>query len=215
MSPCPVVIADRVLMIRVEYLPVRGLARLPGKMTKIIYSLLSACLLGVLPINTVVAGEVRLLIDTERARLTVLEEGVIVREFDGIAIGRFGTTRYKKKGDNMTPLGTFQIGWMTQNTRYHRFLGFDFPDLKTASRGMFNGSIDKAQWLRIRRDIRAGKTPSQATPLGGYLGIHGIGEGDIEVHRQLNWTNGCVALTNEQVDRLAEWVKVGTEVEIR
>jgi murein L,D-transpeptidase YafK len=180
-----------------------------------LYRVLSALLLGILLLSTAVAGKVRLVIDTEDARLTVLEEGAVIEEFDGIAIGRFGTTHYKQRGDNKTPLGTYRIGWITQNTRYHRFLGFDFPDLKTASRGMFDGRIDKAQWLQIRRDIRAGKTPSQQTPLGGYLGIHGIGAGDIEVHRQLNWTNGCVALTNEQVDRLVEWVKVGTEVEIR
>ena len=186
-----------------------------GKMLINIYSLLSVLLSVVLLQSTVVAGDVRLLIDTEGAKLTVLEEGAVIQEFDGIAIGRFGTTRYKQRGDNKTPLGTYRIGWITQRTRYHRFLGFDFPDLKTASRGMFDGRIDKAQWLQIRRDIRAGKTPSQQTPLGGYLGIHGIGAGDIDVHRQLNWTNGCIALTNEQVDRLAEWVKVGTEVEIR
>lgn len=35
------------------------------------------------------------------------------------------------------------------------------------------------------------------------------------MHREYNWTNGCVALTNEEIDRLVEWVDVGTLVEIR
>ena len=173
------------------------------------------CLLLLLTLRPAAAGEVKLVIDTRTATLTVLEEGAVIQEFDNIAIGRFGTTRYKKMGDNRTPLGTFRIGWISRETRYHRFMGIDYPDMLTASRALFDGTIDYSLWERVRRDIDAGKTPSQKTPLGGYLGIHGIGKGDIEVHREFNWTNGCVALTNEQIDRLAEWVTVGTEVEIR
>ena len=173
------------------------------------------CLLLLLTLHPATAGDVKLLIDTRSATLTVLEEGAVIQEFDNIAIGRFGTTRYKKMGDNRTPLGTFRIGWITQDTRYHRFMGIDYPDMQTASRALFDDTIDFSLWERVRRDVEAGRTPSQQTPLGGYLGIHGIGEGEIEVHRLLNWTNGCVALTNEQIDRLAEWVTVGTEVEIR
>jgi murein L,D-transpeptidase YafK len=174
-----------------------------------------AALLLLLVADKAAAGDVRLVVDTTRATLTVLEAGAIIQEFEDIAIGRFGTTGYKKKGDNMTPLGTFSIGWISEDTRYHRFLGIDYPNLETASKAMFDGTISKARWLQIRRDIRAGRTPAQNTPLGGYLGIHGLGEGDIEVHRQFNWTNGCIALTNEQIDRLVEWVQVGTLVEIR
>ena len=163
----------------------------------------------------VYAGDVRLLVDTASATLTVLEEGTVIQVFEGIAIGRYGTTDYKKKGDNMTPLGTYRIGWISGNTRFHRFIGISYPDLDSVSRAMFDGTISKADWLRMRREILAGKVPWQHSALGGYLGIHGLGEGDIEVHRQYNWTNGCIALTNEQIDRLIAWVKVGTLVEIR
>lgn len=172
-------------------------------------------LLGLLLLRPLHADAIRLVVDTQLGTLTVLENGAVLQTFDNIAIGRFGTTRYKKMGDNRTPLGHYRIGWITRNTRYHRFMGIDFPDMQTASRALFDGTIDFPLWERVRRDVEAGRTPSQKTALGGYLGIHGIGEGDIEVHRQFNWTNGCVALTNEQIDRLADWVTVGTEVEIR
>ena len=172
-------------------------------------------LLVLLVATPVSADGIRLVVDTDQATLTVLENGAVLQEFNNIAIGRFGTTRYKKKGDNRTPLGNFRIGWITRQTRYHRFMGIDYPDMQTASRALFDGTIDFPLWERVRRDVEAGRTPSQETALGGYLGIHGIGEGDIDVHQQFNWTNGCVALTNEQIDRLAQWVSVGTEVEIR
>ena len=163
----------------------------------------------------VCTADVRLVVDTGQATLTVLENGAVLQEFENIAIGRFGTTRYKKKGDNRTPLGHFRIGWITDESRYHRFMGIDYPDMQTASRALFDGTIDFSLWERLRRDAEAERTPSQDTALGGYLGIHGLGKGDIEVHRQFNWTNGCIALTNEQIDRLTEWVTVGIEVEIR
>jgi len=173
--------------------------------------LLLACLL----VQPALSGDVRLVVDTSSGTLTVHEAGAVKHVFENVAIGRFGTTRYKQKGDNMTPLGTFRIGWITDETRYHRFIGIDFPDIKTATRAFLDGTIDMSQWERVRRDAEAGRTPSQESPLGGYLGIHGIGEGDINVHRQFNWTNGCIALTNEQIDQLSAWVRVGTEVEIR
>jgi len=51
--------------------------------------------------------------------------------------------------------------------------------------------------------------------LGGGIGIHGIGRGDLDIHRQYNWTNGCVALDNDQITDLARWIGVGTRVVIR
>lgn len=69
--------------------------------------------------------------------------------------------------------------------------------------------------MAIRRAHKRGEVPPQNTGLGGLIGIHGIGAGDADMHREYNWTNGCVALTNEEIDRLVEWVDVGTLVEIR
>ena len=60
-----------------------------------------------------------------------------------------------------------------------------------------------------------GKTPPQDTPLGGQIGIHGIGNGDQDIHHNYNWTNGCIALTNEQIDQLGKWIKPGVLVNIR
>ncbi|MCP5245074.1 MAG: L,D-transpeptidase, partial [Burkholderiales bacterium] len=47
------------------------------------------------------------------------------------------------------------------------------------------------------------------------IGIHGIGRGDPEIHDQFHWTNGCIALTNEQIDQLGKWLKPGVMVKIR
>jgi murein L,D-transpeptidase YafK len=159
--------------------------------------------------------EIRLLVDTDSRILSVLQEGREVDRFEDIAIGRYGTTWFKRRGDNQTPLGQFTIRRITTDTRYHLFMGLDFPDLEAATRALEEGAISEDEWRAIRRALQAGKTPPQNTALGGLIGIHGIGAGDPEIHTEFNWTNGCVALTNEQVDRLRRWVRIGTPVEIR
>ena len=162
-----------------------------------------------------VADAVQILVDTTAGTLTVMQGERVLKVFDDVAVGRYGVTDAKQRGDNMTPLGYFTIGWITSNTRYHRFLGLNYPDLESASRGFFNGLISKKEWLEIRQAAKSGRRPPQNTALGGLIGIHGLGEGDAEIHQDYNWTNGCVALTNDEIDQLLQWVAVGTPVEIR
>ena len=161
------------------------------------------------------AGEIRIFIDTKSDSLQVMNGDRVIKSYENIAIGRYGKTYFKVRGDNKTPLGKFRIGWTNKKTRYHRFLGLTYPDLPAADRALVDGRIDEPQWQAIRRASMAGEVPSQKTPLGGMIGIHGIGAGDRGVHRDFNWTNGCVALTNEEIDELLQWVKIGTPVEIR
>jgi L,D-peptidoglycan transpeptidase YkuD (ErfK/YbiS/YcfS/YnhG family) len=39
--------------------------------------------------------------------------------------------------------------------------------------------------------------------------------GDEKIHGRFNWTEGCIAVTNEQIDELAQWVGIGTLVSVR
>ncbi len=166
-------------------------------------------------INTVLASNTRVIIDTEAETLTVLRGDRVVKTFDDIAIGRYGKTYFKVQGDNKTPLGRYRIGWINRESRYYIFLGLNYPDQPAVDRALQDGRINDGQWRDFRRAHRAGKTPSQLSPLGGYIGIHGLGKGDLEVHQQYNWTNGCIALTNTQINELLRWAGVGTAVEIR
>ena len=161
------------------------------------------------------AGNARLIVDTGAETVTVMRGNKVIKTFADIAIGRYGKTYFKKQGDNKTPLGKFRVGWINKKSRYYIFLGLTYPDLPAADRALQDGRISEQQWQDIRRTLDAGKTPPQSTPLGGYIGIHGLGQGDMTVHQQYNWTNGCIALTNAQLDQLLQWVRVGTPVEIR
>lgn len=155
------------------------------------------------------------LIDTGSRSLTVLQGDTVKQTYRNISIGRGGVTQAKRRRDGKTPLGEFRITRMTTDTPFHRFFGLDFPNVAHARQGLAAGIIDKSQYAAIRRAVEARQTPPQQTPLGGYIGIHGIGQGNPAVHEDFNWTHGCVALTNAQIDVLFRWVRVGTKVIIR
>ncbi len=157
----------------------------------------------------------RILVDTAALTLTLLQGDKIQLNFSEISIGRFGATSNKRRGDNMTPLGEFRIAWIKPDSRFHGFLGLDYPDLPHAERALAAGLIGRRDWHRIRDAHSRGELPPQDTPLGGQIGIHGVGAGDPAFHARFNWTNGCIALTNEQMDQLIPWVVLGTRVLIR
>lgn len=153
-------------------------------------------------------------IDTAALQLHVMRGDERLRTYRGIAIGRYGTTAAKRAGDGMTPLGEFRIVRIAARTDFHRFYGLDYPNLAHARAGLEAGRITATQFERIRQALRRGTQPPQHTALGGYIGIHGLGEGDPAIHADFNWTEGCIALTNEQVDDLAQWIGKGTRVVI-
>mgnify|MGYP001175513001 CR=1 FL=1 len=161
-------------------------------------------------------GDPWILVDTEAMTLTVLsDENRVLARFDDISIGSGGTASIRRRGDQTTPLGLFRIGWIDHRSRYDIFFGLDYPSERVARGGYAEGVIGRADLDRIIEAVRRHRIPPQDTPLGGYLGIHGVGRGNLDIHRALNWTDGCVALTNRQIRQLARWVRVGTEVLIR
>ena len=158
---------------------------------------------------------IRVLIDIGEKSLSVLQGDVVRRTYNNISIGRAGSTSDKKRRDGKTPLGEFHITRITTDTPFHRFFGLDYPGLERAERARADGTISQTRYAEIRRAIQTKQVPPQDTVLGGYIGIHGIGKGNIAIHEDFNWTYGCIALTNAQIDDLSKWVRIGTKVTIR
>ena len=156
-----------------------------------------------------------ILIDTGHMTLSVLQGDTVKRTYDNISIGRAGASPDKHRHDEKTPLGRFHISRIATKTPFHRFFGIDYPDMERAEGALKEGIITGRQYVQIRDALRAHKPPPQTTPLGGYIGIHGLGAGDASIHEDFNWTNGCIALTNKQIDDLAKWVHLGMPVVIR
>jgi len=160
-------------------------------------------------------ADVWLAVDTEELNLAVMRGETELQVFENIAIGRNGAAESRKRGDETTPLGEFTITEIRRSKRFELFMAFNYPNLDHTERAFEEQRIDVDEYKTLREDLDQGTPPSQSTSLGGQLGIHGLGEGDLEVHKTINWTEGCIALTNEQLGELVDWVDVGTRVVVR
>lgn len=166
--------------------------------------------------STIYAAEAPwLLIDGTKATLDVMRDGRSVAHFDNIAFGRRGTQPIHFKDDDSTPIGEFRIDNISMKTMYGPFFGINYPTEKHARIALDNGKISREAYLAIFNAESQGRPPPYTTPLGGMIGIHGIGAGNLEIHRKFNWTRGCVALDNQQIDALSRWVKIGMKVVIK
>ncbi|ANG65055.1 hypothetical protein A8C75_01570 [Marinobacterium aestuarii] len=161
------------------------------------------------------AAEVWVQVDTKAQTLQVLDDERVLDRFDRVALGVAGAGLKQRRGDDKTPLGSFRVGWFNSQSRFGLFIGLDYPNRDYAEGALQDGRIDSQTHARIIAALDAGRTPPQDTPLGGQIGIHGLGAGNPDVHGLFNWTNGCVALTDAEMRRLVKWVAAGTRVEIR
>lgn len=160
-------------------------------------------------------GDVWLKVDTGELKLTVMRGETVLASFENIAIGSNGVTRDKRIGDEKTPLGNFRITEIRDSQRFVTFIAFDYPTPGHVRRACRLGDISEADCMRLDAALAAGAPVPQNTGLGGHLGIHGTGEGDPAIHESFNWTNGCIALTNEQLAELLPWIGPGTLVSVR
>jgi murein L,D-transpeptidase YafK len=128
-------------------------------------------------------------------RSLLLQAGGLTIKRYRIALGQNPEGHKQAQGDGRTPEGLYRIDWRNPRSRYHRSLHVSYPN-----------AADR------QRAARAGVNP------GGDIMIHGLPArlGWIgPLHRALDWTDGCVALTNAEVDELWRAVADGTPIDIR
>lgn len=156
-----------------------------------------------------------LLVDTQKLSLSINQGNKTLEVLENIAIGKRGAGFKKRVGDEVTPLGDYKIGWIDRRSAYHLFMGLNYPSSDNAEQALQQGLINQDHYQAIVTAARHDRIPPQNTPLGGKIGIHGLGRADLDIHKSMNWTRGCIALTNPQIMRLSRWVSEGTVIKIR
>jgi len=142
-------------------------------------------------------------------RMQLRQGDEVLREFR-ISLGRAPKYPKELRGDLRTPVGRYFITGKKQS-RFHRFLGLNYPNVEDAERGYARGLLDAAQWADIYLAGLRGDAPSAHTVLGGWIGIHGYGH---RPYMQVDWTEGCIAVSNEDAEYLYEELAIGTPVVI-
>ena len=113
----------------------------------------------------------------------------------------------KIEGDGKTPEGRFYVYTKNPESRFHLSLGISYPSVDDAERGLKSNLLSKNEADSIVKSINEKGMPLQKTKLGGEIYIHGGGtRGD--------WTEGCVALENNEIEELFGLVPIGTVVDI-
>lgn len=160
-------------------------------------------------------AEFWVLIDTRDSSVSIMQDKKAMIKLDDISVGRGGVTNLHVKGDDTTPRGEYRVVRISNTSRFRRFFEINYPTIAHAEQALDENIIDENTYRRIiHSQQRNGFSPSD-TALGGHLGIHGIGIGDPQVHESFNWTNGCIALNNTQIDVLYRWIGLGTKVVIK
>jgi murein L,D-transpeptidase YafK len=156
-----------------------------------------------------------LLIDTANAEARWMKGDTLITRYRNIAIGRRGAKPVHYQGDDSTPLGEYRIDAINHESRYGIFLSLNYPLPVHARLAEGSGTLSARDRQRIEDAHRSGMPPPYDTALGGMIGIHGIGKGSLKTHREFNWTQGCVALDNTQMQDLVTRVRIGTRVVIQ
>jgi tetratricopeptide (TPR) repeat protein len=133
-------------------------------------------------------------IEKKERRLMLISKGEVLKTYK-IALGGTPNGPKERQSDNKTPEGTYFIDSRNKDSRYHLSLHISYPNER-----------DK------KRAKELGVSP------GGNIMIHGIKNGFSWVgdsHTAVDWTKGCIAVTDEEIEEIEKVAPNGTIVEIR
>jgi|GEM_PF-176142 hypothetical protein len=135
-----------------------------------------------------------IVVDKMAHQCRIYQEGNLIAEFP-VELGANWMGHKKMRGDRATPEGRYTVmgkkgDW---DTPYHKALEINYPN--------------EEDILRFEEDLKIGRLPF-GTDIGGSIQIHGGGG------RETDWTNGCIALKNGDMDLVFEWARIGTPVVI-
>jgi murein L,D-transpeptidase YafK len=136
----------------------------------------------------------RVLVEKAARRLTLLRDGAALKIYR-VSLGRAPVGSKEQEGDQRTPEGIYLIDFHKDDSDYHRALHVSYPEQR---------DIDRAA--------------AAGVPPGCDIMIHGLpnGKGWIGAfHRRTDWTAGCIAVTNFEIEEIFRAVPDGTPIEIR
>ncbi len=133
-------------------------------------------------------------VDKSEARLYLLKEGQVLEDF-AVAFGANPQGHKRQEGDERTPEGRYVLDFKKSDSAFHRAIHVSYPNAED-----------------VQRARERGVSP------GGAIMIHGqrnsLGWLSFLTQR-FNWTDGCIALSNRDMDRVWSMVDAGTTIEIQ
>ena len=136
----------------------------------------------------------QIVVDKSDHTLTLYRHGQAMKTYT-VSFGREPVGKKEREGDDRTPEGRYVIDSRNMHSKYHIALHVSYPNAED-----------------VRRARAAGTSP------GGAIMIHGLRDGFAwlgRLHRVVNWTHGCIAVTDDEIEEIARAVPNGTPITIR
>jgi murein L,D-transpeptidase YafK len=136
----------------------------------------------------------RVLVKKKDHKLLLMNRDAVVKSYS-VALARGGLEPKQRQGDHKTPEGLYVVDSRNQTSRFHRALHVSYPN-----------ETDKERARKLDVDP------------GGAIMIHGLqnGLGWLGASQRLvDWTDGCIAVTDEQIEEIWRLVPNGTPIEIK
>ena len=159
----------------------------------------------------------KIIIDRHDYTLGIYEDSVLIKNYR-VSFGKSVLTPKTRAGDKATPVGVYRICKIYTTHKYHKFFQINYPNLEDGASALRKGWISQKEYNDIKFQYYYEGCTKFHTILGGDIGIHGIGELNY-IFKNLpfvfNWTNGSIAMSNENIDEIYSVIREGTEVVIK
>lgn len=136
----------------------------------------------------------RLVVIKHEHKLTLLDHGKVLKEYR-VALGADPSGPKTHQGDHKTPEGLYVLDHRNNHSQFYRSIHISYPNAQDRARAQ-----------------KLGVAP------GGDVMLHGLPNGYGWIgrnHRARDWTDGCIAVTNEEMDEIWRAAPDGTPIEIR
>lgn len=161
--------------------------------------------------------DTNLIIKRKDYTLNLYEDTVLIKSYHA-SFGKNISTPKSKEDDFSTPVGNYQICEIDRNYKYYIKLKLNYPNINDITEALRKNLITQQEFDQLKFEFYYDDCPKLKTPLGNDVSIHGIGEYNF-IFKNLpfvfNWTDGSIALSNEDIYELSTVVSKGTKVVIQ
>ena len=134
-----------------------------------------------------------ILVDKSERKLWLYQAGKVIRSYTGLQYGDQPVGHKRFEGDERTPEGRYTITYGNEQSSYHLSLFINYPNAQDKAYAQAHG-----------------RSP------GGLIFIHGQPNGmPFDARVPGDWTDGCIAMSNAEIEELWSLVPDGTPIEIR
>jgi murein L,D-transpeptidase YafK len=159
---------------------------------------------------------VRIEVDRKNYILNLYSDSVLVKSYHPV-FGKNSSSNRTFTNDYATPVGKYEICSIVPDYKYHKLLRLNYPNQKDLSEALKLNLLTGNEYESMYSEIEAGECPTVKDD-NMIIGIHGIGKLNF-IFKNLpfvfNWTNGSIAVSNEDIDEIYSATKIGTEVVIK